>query len=378
MNSNITKNGSLIERLLFPRTQGLRISYHVLFWVLFILLHYSYALPTLLRKSADASVTVIGFFYFFKIIPEYYLCVGLYYLLRDYVKGFLLFLLLFVFALMVNHLFSVILYAGVDYVLGLDNLPERMKAFAKLYLTPFDFRDPSAWLVFSNDLSEIQFFILPASLKTAKYAANERIIRQKIQDEARSMELKALKSQINPHFVFNVLNAAYAKVLPVSEDAAEYLHKVSEILRFSLYEMNDEFVKLETELDYMKLYVELESIRSNRRCKINVEQHGEVREAHRVPTISLITLVENAFKHGVHSTRHDSYVDIQITVSAGMLKFVIANSKPSQPLRNNSGSGGIGLVNLERRLGIYYQGRYKFERSESETEFKVAMMIPVE
>jgi two-component system, LytTR family, sensor kinase len=378
MNDNITKRGSLIERLLFPRTQGLRISYHILFWVLFILLHYSYALPTILKKNSDPTVTIASFGYFMKVIPEYYLCVGLFYLLRDHIKGFILFLVLFIFALVINHLFSMALYSSVDYFFGLENMTERYRMYASMYLVPFDFRNPSSWLVFGNDLSDIQFFILPASLKTAKYAANERFMRQKVQDDARNMELKALKSQINPHFVFNVLNAAYAKVLPVSEDAAEYLQKISEILRFSLYEMNDEFVRLETELAYMNLYVELESIRSNRRCNINVEQHGEIKDTHRVPTISLITLVENAFKHGVHSTRHDSFVDVQIIVSGGLLNFEISNSKPSQPLRSKSGSGGIGLVNLERRLGIYYPGRYRFEKSEAESEFHGSVQIPLE
>lgn len=377
MNS-IAKRGSLIDKLLFPRTQSLRISYHVLFWVLFILLHYSYALPTLLRKTADPTVTVASFCYFFKIIPEFYLCVGLYYLLRSRIHGFFLFLVLFIFALIINHLFSVVLYMGVDRYLGLENMTERFRMFANLYLEPFNFRDPRAWLVFSNDVSEVQFFVLPASLKTVKYAANERIMRQKIQNDALRMELKALKSQINPHFVFNVLNAAYAKVLPVSEEAAEYLHKVSEIMRFSLYEMNEEFTKLETELSYVNLYVELESIRSGGRCKINLEQRGEILVSHRIPTVSLITLVENAFKHGVHSTRHESFVDIRVNISAGILRFDIVNSKPAQPLRNKPGSGGIGLVNLERRLGIYYPGRYKFEKSETESEFRVTVQMPVE
>ncbi|MGG7665238.1 sensor histidine kinase [Dyadobacter sp. BHUBP1] len=377
MNNDITKRGSLIERLLFPRTQKLRISYHVLFWVLFILLHYSYALPTILKKNADPTVTIASFFYFLKIVPEYYICVGLYYLLRNYIKGFLLFLVLFILALAINHMFSVVLYRGVDYYLGLENMTERYRMFANMYLAPFNLRDPNTWLVISSDISEVQFFILPAALKTAKFAANERFIRQKIEDDARNMELKALKSQINPHFVFNVLNAAYAKVLPVSEDAAEYLQKVSEILRFSLYEMNDEFIKLETELAYMNLYIELESMRSNRRCHINVEQHGEVKDSYRVPTVSLITLVENAFKHGVHSTRHDSFVDILVNVSNSLLMFEITNSKPSQPLRSKSGSGGIGLANLERRLGIYYPGQYKVKKSETETEFNVSVQIPV-
>ncbi|WP_353721106.1 histidine kinase [Dyadobacter sp. 676] len=362
----------------FPAPGGLRITYHVCFWVLFVLLHYAYALPTLARKASDASVTIASFLYFLKVIPEYYLCVALYYILRTYIRGFLLFFVLFISALVINHLFSVLLFTWVDYAYGLENMTERFRLFAKLYLTPFNFRDPGAWLVFSNDISEVQFFILPASLKTAKYAANEHVMRQKIENDALNMELKALKSQINPHFVFNVLNAAYARILPISEEAAGYLHKVSEILRLSLYEMNDEFVRLETELAYMKLYVELESIRSNRRCKINIEQHGEVSDEHRVPTMSLITLVENAFKHGVHATRQDSFVDIQIIASGGFLEFDIINSKPTQPLRGKSASGGIGLANLERRLGIYYPGRYEFEKSETDNEFRVLVKMPLE
>lgn len=380
MNS-ITKKGSLIERLLFPRTEGLRVFYHVCFWVLFVLLHYAYALPTLARKASDASVTIAGFLYFLKIIPEYYLCVGLYYLLRKYISGVLLFLVLFISAILVNHLFSILLFLWVDYAFGLENMPDRFRLYAKLYTQPFNYQELSSWLVFSNDLSEAQFFILPAALKTAKYAANEHIMRQKLQNEALHMELKALKSQINPHFVFNVLNAAYAKTLPVSEDAAEYLQKVSEILRFSLYEMNDEFIQLNKEFAYMKLYLELDSIRSNRRCKITVEQHGDIEGHYRVPTLLLITLVENAFKHGVHSTRHDSYVNIRLCIVSGILDFTIANSKPTHALPNRSRelpSGGIGLLNLEKRIGMYYPGRYQIDKTETAEEFSVTIKIPVE
>jgi two-component system LytT family sensor kinase len=194
------------------------------------------------------------------------------------------------------------------------------------------------------------------------------------------MELKVPKSQINPHFVFNVLNAAYAKILPISEDAAEYLQKASEILRFSLYETNDEFIKLEKELSYLNQYVELESMRNNRRCKIDFVQEGEVRDAHQIPTLLLITLVENAFKYGVHATRHNSYVSIRICIVSDSLEFVIKNSKPDQPAiksRNPNTTGGIGLANLNKRLEIYYPDHYLFRKTESEKEFMVTVKIPL-
>ncbi|GGC05465.1 hypothetical protein GCM10011325_35450 [Dyadobacter sediminis] len=249
-----------------------------------------------------------------------------------------------------------------------------------MYLSPFNFQDINSWLVFTVDLSEAQFFILPVALKIVKYAAEENIIRQKVQNAALSMELKVLKSQINPHFVFNVLNAAYAKILPISEDAAEYLEKASEILRFSLYETTDEFIQLDKEISYLNRYVELETIRSQKRCKASIQQHGEICEQHSIPTLLLITLVENAFKHGVHATRHNSYVDIRIYILPDSLEFIIVNSKPQQPVmrsKKNDRSGGIGLVNLAKRMEIYYPGNHKFEKIDADGEFRVTLKLPL-
>lgn len=377
---SINMRGSLVERLLFPPTQGLRVLYHICFWVLFILLHYAYALPTLAQRAADPSVTLAGFLYFMKTIPEYYLCIGIYNVLRKFISGFLLFLMLLLTVILLNHIVSILLFTWVDYAFGLEKMPERFRMFAQMYLAPFNFQDINSWLVFTVDLSEAQFFILPVAVKMVKYAAEENIMRQKIQNAALSMELKVLKSQINPHFVFNVLNAAYAKILPISEDAAEYLEKASEILRFSLYETIDEFIKLEKEISYLNRYVELETIRSQKRCKVSLEQHGEICERHSIPTLLLITLVENAFKHGVHATRHNSYVDIRIYILSDSLEFMIVNSKPQQPemrSKKNDQNGGIGLVNLAKRMEIYYPGNHKFEKIEADGEFRVTLKLPL-
>ncbi|KAA6438900.1 hypothetical protein FEM33_15120 [Dyadobacter flavalbus] len=379
MNS-INQSESLTEKLLFPATPGRRVLYHISFWLLYILLHYAYAIPTLAQKASDSSVTFAGFLYFLKIVPEYYLCIGLYNIISKYVNGILLFIVLVIAAILLNYFSSKAVFLLVDEVFELKNMPPRFQMFASLYLSPFRFRELSSWLVFVNDLSEVQFFILPIALKMTKFAVRENMMRQKLQTDALSMELKVLKSQINPHFVFNVLNAAYAKILPISEDAAEYLQKASEILRFSLYETNDEFIKLEKELSYLNQYVELESIRSNRRCKIRMVQQGNVKEEYKIPTLLLITLVENAFKHGVHATRHNSYVDIQISIADDLLVFLILNSKPNQPAmrsKNVRSIGGIGLANLKKRMEIYYKSNSKFDKTETETEFKVSIELPL-
>ncbi|MEO6286722.1 MAG: histidine kinase [Dyadobacter sp.] len=376
----IDNGNSFVVRLLFPRTPALRVFYHVCFWVLFLLLHYAYAIPTLASQVSDPRVTVSSFLYFSKVIPEYYLCVALFNLLRKYLKGVTLAIVLLLTIVVLKHMLSVLLFLFVDYAFDLKNMPERFKLVAGMYLSPFHILNLRSWLVFAYDISEIELLLLPAAFKVAKYAAIENILRQKLQNEALTMELKVLKSQINPHFVFNVLNAAYAKILPVAEDAAEYLQKASGILRFALYEANDEFIKLDKEIQYIKHYVELESIRSTRRCKIDLVQHGEIDDAHQIPTFLLITLVENAFKHGVHATRHNSYVDIHIGVTPELLEFSITNSKPNVPTMrkgNRETSGGIGLVNLKKRLEMYYPDNHLVEKTTTAEEYKVSIKLPL-
>jgi len=374
----IKQNNSLLEKLFFPPTFGLRVFYHITFWVLYIALHYSYALPTLFRHLPDNTITLYAFLYFSKVIPEYYLCIWLFHVLDKRVEGFPKFCILILFAILLNNIFSTLIFRWTDYAYGLKSMPSRVQIYAELYLTSFRLNDIKSWLVLTNDLSEIQFFMVPITLKMAKYALRESMMRQKVQNEALHMELMLLKSQINPHFVFNVINAAYSKILPVSEDAAEYLQKVSNILRFSLYEATEEFIQLKKELSYVSQYVELESIRNNRRCNITFVQKGRLKNEHKIPTLLLITLVENSFKHGVHATRFNSYVDIHAEITSDTLYFTIVNSRPNQLIRKKSHigyTGGLGLTNLQKRMQLYYKDNSTFETRVNDQEFKVMLKL---
>lgn len=376
----INQNRSLLEKLFFPSTFGLRFFYHIAFWVLYLALHYSYALPTLFRNLPDSTVSLSAFLYFSKVIPEYYLCIWLFYALNKHVEGFLKFFIAILVAVFLNHIFSTLIFRWTDYLYGLKNLPSRFQIYARLYITPFRVDDIKSWLVLANDLSEIQFFMVPVTLKMAKYALQESMMRQRVQNEALRMELIILKAQINPHFVFNVLNAAYAKILPVSEDAADYLQKASNILRFSLYEATDEFIQLKKELSYVSQYVELESIRNNRRCKIAFVQQGQLKDEYKIPTLLLITLVENAFKHGVHATRSNSYVYIHTEITADTLQFSVVNSQPNKLLLKKNQTervGGVGLNNLQKRMQLYYKDDFTFEAGVNDQEFKVMIKLPL-
>ncbi|MCF2489897.1 sensor histidine kinase [Dyadobacter sp. CY347] len=379
MNS-IKTDYSFLETIIFPPTLGVRILHHVCFWIIFVALHFGYSLPTLTEVISDPRFTLVGVIYFFKFLPNYYLCVALYYFLSRHFRGFALGLAMFVCTILLLHTFNTLLFIFVDMTFGLETMPERFRMIGELHLKLLRFEDPLTWTVFAYDLSELELLLLPATLKVGKYAARQTLLRQKLQNEALSMELKVLKTQINPHFVFNVLNAAYAKILPISEEAAEYLQKSSEIIRFALYEANEEFIKLEKEIAYLNQYVELESVRNTRRCMVSFIQEGMIRDSHEIPTLLLITLVENAFKHGVHASRHPSFVAIKIFVHPEKLECSILNSVPERSPEEQAMAGqgtGLGLANLRKRLEIYYPGRYQFETVLQDQTFKVTLALPL-
>lgn len=380
MGNSIRTEHSFFESLIFPPTPAVRIAHHVCFWIGFVVLHFAYSLPTLSNVVADPRFTLVGVIYFLKFIPNYYFCVALYNFLSRYLKGFLLGLAVFFGTILSLHTFNTLIFMFVDMTYGLETMPERFRLIGGLHLKLLRLEDPLTWTVLAYDLSELELLLFTASVKVGLYAARQTILRQKLQTEALGMELKVLKTQINPHFVFNVLNAAYAKILPISEEAAEYLQKSSEIIRFALYEANEEFIKLEKEMAYLNQYVQLESIRNTHRCKVSLVQEGRILESHEIPTLLLITLVENAFKHGVHASRHPSFVDIKIFIHPDKLECNIINSVPQRSAETQAApeqATGLGLANLKKRLEIYYPNRYHFETIAKDHTFKVILSMPL-
>ena len=380
MGNSIKTENTFLNNIFFPPSPRIRLIHHAGFWIFYVLLHYAYAIPTMLGKVADPRVSLVSIIYFLKIVPTYYLFIAVYNFLAKHFKGFKLGLILVVCVLVIQHSLNYLLFFFVDEFVGLENMTPRFKVIGDLYLQSIYFNDVKSWLVLTYDFTELELLLLPAALKVGKYAARQTILRQKLQTEALGMELKVLKTQINPHFVFNVLNAAYAKILPISEEAAEYLQKSSEIIRFALYEANEEFIKLEKEMAYLNQYVQLESIRNTHRCKVSLVQEGRILESHEIPTLLLITLVENAFKHGVHASRHPSFVDIKIFIHPDKLECNIINSVPQRSAEAQPAPEqptGLGLANLKKRLEIYYPNRYHFETIAKDHTFKVILSMPL-
>lgn len=215
----------------------------------------------------------------------------------------------------------------------------------------------------STVITSAMFIFLSVVLKfSIDWFLNERIQRD-LENQRLSAELAFLKSQINPHFLFNSLNSIYSLAYQKSENTPGAILKLSEIMRYMLYESNDNKVALEKELQYLQNYIDLQKIRFGKKAFIDFKIEGEVGEQRIVPLL-LIAFIENAFKHGVANDT-DTAIQLLIRIDATSLYFFIRNKKHTN---NRDASGGIGLSNVKRRLDLLYPRKYSLEiRDEIDT-----------
>ena len=197
--------------------------------------------------------------------------------------------------------------------------------------------------------------------------------RQKLQQQTLQSELKFLRTQINPHFLFNTLNSLYALTLKKSDRAPETVLKLSEMMRYMLYESNAAAVPLRKEVDYLRNYLDLERLRHGEEADIRFDVEGDVDEQDIAPMI-LVTFVENAFKHGIGKVLGAGFVHMVLLVEADEIRFHIENAKPSDAVASG-GPGGIGLVNVGRRLDLLYPERHELHTLVTDDVYAVDLYL---
>jgi len=225
------------------------------------------------------------------------------------------------------------------------------------------------------------FFI--ASTSTIFKIINDwvRHLREKQELETQTMqsELRFLKSQINPHFLFNTLNNLYALTLKKSDKAPEIVIKLSEMMRYMLYECNEKRVLLRKEVNYLRNYLDLERLRQGKNVEITFEVQGEVSDQQIAP-LMFIPFLENSFKHGLNNHISQGFVHIHLDVKDNFVHLFIENSKPGgTPNRDHRRpSGGIGLVNVRRRLNLIYPNQYKLEIQDNPNTYAINLDIELD
>ncbi len=200
--------------------------------------------------------------------------------------------------------------------------------------------------------------------------------KRELVTQSMQSELRFLRSQVNPHFLFNTLNNLYALTLNKSDKAPEVLLKLAEIMRYMLYDCNERRVLLLREIEFIENYISLERLRLPKDAKVTMEVNGEISDQMIVPLL-FVPFLENSFKHGLN--RHmnaGGFVHIRLNLTDDYLTFFIENSKPlNLPEHLKPHQGGIGLQNLRSRLKMHYPFRHNLQIENQSDRYAARLTV---
>ena len=242
-------------------------------------------------------------------------------------------------------------------------------------LSPFtNISTTQFWTVFLIRALSCLFVVAMAGIGkfTFDWFKNMRI-RRELENQNLTSELAFLKSQINPHFLFNTLNNIHTLAYKKADGAPDAIMRLSELMRYMLYESDVERVPLKMELQHLKSFVGLQALRFKAADVVDLQVTGEL-EKHTIAPLLLLPLVENAFKHGYQLNRSGA---IRIYLEAGsQLVFTVTNDKPPVgSVQQKDETGGIGLENIKRRLELIYGQQYALEIDDQAHYFKVTLTL---
>ncbi|MHA4895959.1 sensor histidine kinase [Pedobacter sp. PWIIR3] len=215
-----------------------------------------------------------------------------------------------------------------------------------------------------------KYIVVSAAIWSTQHAFKTERDNKQLKAEAMKAELSFLKSQINPHFLYNTLNYIYALAIPVSDQLSSAVMRLSDLMRYTLTDNPDGKVSLVKEIEYLESYVELFRMRFTPNFFVEFKTEG-VNEQHRIASLLLIPFIENAFKHGV--VNNSQYpVQIVVAVHNKELYFEVSNQINNH---QKDRSSGIGLVNIHRRLDLIYPSKHVLDITKNEDAYKTVLTI---
>ncbi len=304
---------------------------------------------------------------------------------------------------LIEELLNILFFAVIVYFNILYLIPKYLKkhkvfqyvsllVFSCLLITPikavvfsiWNNNNPDIKMAFS-EMSVLQSFFLSSfflgGASTIYQIINDWVVHQREKQELENRnlesELNFLKSQINPHFLFNTLNNLYALTLKKSDEAPATVLKLSEMMRYMLYECNEDRVPLYKEVTYLRNYLELEKLRQGKNIEIDFELQGEI-GTQMIAPLMFIPFIENSFKHGVSNHLSSGYIDIKMNIEDSRIQLDVENSKASSmPTGHLNGkkSGGIGLSNIKKRLSLLYPKKYNLDIDDQPNKYRVSLNL---
>ncbi len=216
-------------------------------------------------------------------------------------------------------------------------------------------------------------FVISTGVKVVSQWFTSEQKTKEIENEKLNTELSFLKSQINPHFLFNTLNNIYSLAEAGSEKTGEAVMKLSNIMRYILTEAKNDSVPLEKEIQFTSNYIEMQKLRLTPKSKVDFSITGDP-AGKQVSPLIFLPFVENAFKYGI-STREASPICIQLNIKNGELDFQVKNNKHNNHMLKPAETTGIGIGNIKRRLELLYHNRYKLNLNDEKAMYTVNLNI---
>lgn len=228
-----------------------------------------------------------------------------------------------------------------------------------------------------NVLPFIHIAAIAASIKLLKFWYVQRKHTIEAEQQRTVAELKLLKAQLHPHFLFNTLNNLYSHTLEFSPKSPEIVLKLSALLRFMIYESNSHRISLEKELDLLQNYITLEKLRYGERLELSLNITGEI-EKYQIAPLLLLPFLENAFKHGTSKQIDQCWISFDLSIHESLMKFKLINSIDPANEENHVHPGGLGLKNVTKRLDILYKGKHKLNSQKLEEVYVIDLEIELE
>ena len=319
--------------------------WHVLFWI-FIYLDevlslvgitsaYDFYLETLFELLVDMLTIYFNLYYLF---PKFFL--------KNKIPAY--FALTFL-TLLINALFSVYPYVGyID-----SGMEYRTMIIGSIVVT-----SPIIAMAFAIKLFK-------------SYIANQKRVND-LETTGLKTELTFLKNQMNPHFLFNSLNNIYVQSRKRPDEVPNSILQLSDLLRYQLYDCSNDKVALKNEIKYLNDFLQLDALRKSN-AMINFDVSGNP-NGQQVAPFLFIPFVENAVKHGM-SLENESTIDISFKIEREKIDFRVKNSKPKTPIPTKEGSGGIGLVNVQRRLELLYPDKHELKINETKQDYEILLSL---
>lgn len=235
-------------------------------------------------------------------------------------------------------------------------------------------RPPYAMKMYTDYMLVFLVLGLSVALKTTMRWYSDTVKFEQAKNIQLEADLQNLRNQLNPHFLFNTLNNIYALIAIDSTKAQDSVHRLSNLLRYVLYENETKFVPLQKELEFTKNYIDLMALRLSSNVKLNV-LIDDTDSSDKIASLMFITLIENAFKHGLNAGK-ESFIDVKILVEKGKgVLCTVENSISESETTIEKKNSGIGLDNLSKRLELIYPSKYEFTTERKENSFYALLRI---